>query len=183
MPSKLKIYTKTGDKGLTSLYGGKRVSKGDPQVDAYGTVDELNAVLGILITYLKTETKITDFLTKVQSDLFNIGAHLAGGDISLKFIKKRVLAMENLIDKLDKTLPELKNFILPGGSQTAAFTHFVRTLCRRAERKIVTLKGTGIFPDEKIIIFLNRFSDLLFVIARTINLRSNIREIIWKSSP
>lgn len=182
MRSKVKIYTKTGDLGQTSLYGGKRVSKGNPQVDAYGTIDELNAVLGILITLVSEESDIKNILTKVQSDLFAIGAHLAGDNISLKFTKKRVAEMEKLIDKLDIILPELKNFILPGGSNKAAFTHFVRTLCRRAERKIVAFKGNSHFPDENIIIYLNRFSDLLFDIARTLNFRSNIKEIVWKSS-
>lgn len=182
MASCLKIYTKTGDKGLTSLYGGKRVSKGDPQVEAYGTIDELNAVLGILITHLGKDPQIQNFLLMVQSDLFAIGAHLAGGNIELNFITKRVTEMEKLIDLLDKSLPALKNFILPGGSESASYSHFVRTICRLSERKIVTFKGNSPFPDEKIIIYLNRFSDLLFIVARSLNLRNNTKEIIWKSS-
>lgn len=182
MSSKVKIYTKTGDKGKTSLYGGKRVSKSDPRVDAYGTIDELNAVMGILLTRITSDADIKKMLKRIQADLFSIGAHLAGDKISLNFISKRVADLENLIDVLDRTLPELKNFILPGGSMEAAFAHFVRTLCRRAERKIVALRGNSSFPDEKVIIYLNRLSDLLFIISRTFNFRRKIVDTVWSGS-
>ena len=180
MTSKVKIYTKTGDKGQTSLYGGKRVSKSAPLVDAYGTIDELNSVLGILLSFLKNEKDLTSFLKVVQADLFIIGAHFAGDKIDLSFINKRVGQMENLIDKLDNSLPELKNFILPGGSIESSNAHFVRTVCRRAERKVVALTANPSFPNPKILIYLNRFSDLMFTIARILNSKRGILDNPWR---
>src|SRR3989338_743718 len=111
---KLKIYTRTGDKGMTSLYGGSRVDKFDPRVEAYGTVDELNSAIGVVISYIdKKEADLLFFLTQIQSDLLSIGAYLAGSKQNLEKLKTRVTKLEKTIDKLDQTLPELKNFILP----------------------------------------------------------------------
>ena len=179
MASKVKIYTKNGDKGLTSLYGGKRVSKSSPQVDAYGTIDELNSVLGLLLSVLTKKAEISSFLKVVQADLFSIGAHLAGDKIDLSFIAGSVTQMENLIDKLDSSLSELRNFILPGGSIEASYAHFVRTVCRRAERKVVGFADFKSYPDPQIIIYLNRLSDLMFVAARFLNLKSGNKDSIW----
>ena len=180
MPSKLKIYTKTGDLGTTSLYGGKRVLKSDPQVNSYGNIDELNSVIGVLQSILPKNSEIRIFTEYIQKDLFAIGAHLAGDKISLSFIDTRVEDMEKLIDKLDDCLPTLKNFILPGGSVEGALTHFARTVARRAERELVGLNNTSSFPDPKTIIYLNRLSDLLFVISRFLNSEKDIIETIWK---
>lgn len=179
--SKVKIYTKTGDKGLTSLYGGIRISKADPKVDAYGIIDELNSTLGVFLSRLVKKKDISPLLQIIQKDLFSIGAHLAGSKISLDFIQLRVTDMEHLIDTLDSHLPELKNFILPGGSPEASLAHFARTVCRRAERAIVKIKKETDFPDSKIIIYLNRLSDLMFVIARELNYRRKHNESIWRS--
>jgi len=175
----VKIYTRTGDKGQTSLYGGKRVSKSAPLVDAYGTIDELNSVLGLLLSFISKKAEISSFLKVVQADLFRINAHLAGDKIDLSFINIRVGQMEELIDALNKSLPVLKNFILPCGTPEASFAHFVRTVCRRAERKIVALSEKSSFPDAKTIVYLNRLSDLLFVVARFINFKSGLPDSVW----
>src|SRR3990172_831073 len=143
---KVKIYTKTGDQGFTSTYKGIRILKSDPQVAAYGSIDELNSILGVLLKYLKT----------------------------------RVTLMEKLIDELESRLPLLKNFILPGGKLSSAWANFSRAVCRRAERKVVRLKTAGFDMDGRILIYLNRLSDLLFIIGRYSNFRLRIPEIIWK---
>lgn len=177
-----KIYTRTGDKGLTSLYGGKRVDKFDQRVVAYGTVDELNSALGVVIAHLKTGSKETAILASVQSDLFVIGAHLAGGKQSLTTIIKRVSEMESFIDELDVKLPPLKNFILPGGSTSASFAHLARSICRRAEREVVRLSKIEGNVDTHVIVYLNRLSDLLFELSRFLNHKSNIVDTVWKST-
>ncbi|OGG07888.1 ATP:cob(I)alamin adenosyltransferase [Candidatus Gottesmanbacteria bacterium RIFCSPHIGHO2_02_FULL_40_24] len=177
---KVKIYTKTGDQGFTSTYKGIRILKSDPQVAAYGSIDELNSILGVLINYLNNEKKIKNFIVQVQSDLFAIGAFLAGNKISLKYLKTRVTLMEKLIDELESRLPLLKNFILPGGKLSSAWANFSRAVCRRAERKVVRLKTAGFDMDGRILIYLNRLSDLLFIIGRYSNFRLRIPEIIWK---
>jgi len=181
MSSKVKIYTKTGDKGLTSLYGGKRVSKSDPQVNGYGSVDELNSVIGILLSELEKNHKVSALLKNVQEDLFTIGAHLAGGKASFNFIGPRISQMEKMIDELDRDLPQLKNFILPGGTKEASLAHFVRTVGRRTEREVVKLYKDSDFPDSRVLIYLNRFSDLMFIIARFLNNQAGLKDYIWKS--
>ncbi|MBI3385170.1 cob(I)yrinic acid a,c-diamide adenosyltransferase [Candidatus Gottesmanbacteria bacterium] len=197
----MKIYTRTGDGGQTSLYGGKRVLKSDLRIEAYGSVDELNSVVGVVITEsqknkttkilfersenfsLRSKNNLISFeevLLEIQGDLLLIGSLLAGYKISS--IKYQVLSskkLENLIDNLEKGLPELRNFILPGGSRTGSLLHLARTICRRAERRVVELNQKETI-DKNIIIYLNRLSDLLFVMARFVNKEEGIKEIVWK---
>lgn len=175
----LKIYTRTGDKGETSLYGGRRVAKHNLQVVAYGTVDELNSAIGIVIAHIEDNKEISNFLTIIQRDLFIIGSNLSGSSQSVEAIGKRVKEMERMIDKLDKKLPALKNFILPTGSLEASFAHLARSICRRAEREVIRL-SKEIPIDRRVIMYLNRLSDLLFVIARYLNKQSGIVDVIWK---
>jgi cob(I)alamin adenosyltransferase len=159
------IYTRTGEDGTTSLFGGKRVSKSDPRVDLYGSIDELNSWIGFI-----NDSR----LTEIQHDLFTIGSILAGWHGDLKTIEPRIHQMELWIDEMDKKLPELKHFILPGGSRRAAQVHITRTVCRRAERIAVSQHA-----DSLIIKYLNRLSDLLFTLARFINKQGKIRETVW----
>ncbi|OGG25736.1 ATP:cob(I)alamin adenosyltransferase [Candidatus Gottesmanbacteria bacterium RIFCSPLOWO2_01_FULL_39_12b] len=186
----MKIYTRTGDQGQTSLYGGKRVEKHNLQVVSYGTVDELNSVLGVLISHLPENQQIIyDFLQIVQNDLFTIGSHLSGKRIDLGSIGKRVGEMEKMIDAFDKSFPVLKNFILPGGTREASFSHLARSVCRRAEREVIRLsKENDVVHlkrsrrvDKKVIVYLNRLSDLLFVVARYLNLEAGSNDVIWKN--
>lgn len=171
MPKKriTKVYTKTGDSGVTSLVFGERVSKDSQRVEAYGEVDELNSVIGIVRTRLKNK-KIDRILTRIQNDLFIMGADLAStdSDKALRLKKSRVKFLEKQIDYYLLQLEPLKEFILPHGSEACGFTHLARTVARRAERKVVTL-----MKEEKlninILIYLNRLSDLFFVIARVVN--------------
>jgi cob(I)alamin adenosyltransferase len=159
------IYTRTGDDGTTSLFRGKRVSKSDPRIDLYGSIDELNSWMGLI-----NDSR----LTEIQHDLFTIGSMLAEWQGDLKTIEPRIHQMELWIDEMDKKLPELKHFILPGGSQRAAQVHITRTVCRRAERIAVSHHA-----DSLIIKYLNRLSDLLFTLARFINKQGKIRETVW----
>jgi cob(I)alamin adenosyltransferase len=176
----VKIYTKTGDAGETGLFGGGRVPKDDPRVRAYGDVDELNAALGLAAS-LDPAGFESDFLQSLQRDLFAIGAELAtpnAGKVREQVSTDRVSAIEQIIDKHEATLPPLKNFILPGGTPKAAALHLARTTCRRAERAVVTLSR-----DQKInpviIHYLNRLSDLLFVLARAVNKQAGRADIVW----
>ncbi|HKI77663.1 MAG TPA: cob(I)yrinic acid a,c-diamide adenosyltransferase [Ignavibacteriaceae bacterium] len=180
----MKIYTKTGDSGETGLFGGERVSKSSARIDAYGTVDELNSYIGLTITEIK-DTEVKSLLEKIQSQLFIVGSDLAApeNEKSRKQNVPRVpsefyLEAEIAIDHFSEKLEPLKNFILPGGSKAAAHLHVCRTICRRAERKVVGLnknKNTG----ENISIYLNRLSDLLFVLARYENFVSGIPDTKW----
>lgn len=176
----MKIYTKTGDAGETGLFGGGRVSKDDPRVQAYGHVDELNATLGFAAA-LEPAGFEADVLQSVQRDLFAIGAELATpteAKVREKVGADRVIAIEQVIDKHEATLAPLKNFILPGGTPKAAALHVARTTCRRAERSVVTLsRDQRINPV--IIQYLNRLSDLLFVLARAVNKRAGRSDITW----
>lgn len=176
----MKIYTKTGDAGETGLFGGGRVPKDDPRVQAYGDVDELNATLGFAAS-LDPAGFEADFLQSAQRDLFAIGAELAtpnAAKVRAQLGPERVSAIEQIIDKHDATLTPLKNFILPGGTPKAAAFHVARTTCRRAERAVVTLAR-----DEQInpviIHYLNRLSDLLFVLARAVNKQAGCADIVW----
>lgn len=183
MSSRQKIYTKTGDKGLTSLYGGRRVDKFDQRVAAYGTVDELNSSVGVIISHLEKGSRQAAFLTSIQSDLFVIGAHLAGGKQSLNQVSKRVSEMEEFIDEMDRELTPLKNFILPGGSIAASFAHLSRSICRRAEREVVRLASLEQYSvDGGVIIYLNRLSDFLFQISRFLNMHAGVNEVIWQGT-
>lgn len=178
------IYTKFGDKGKTSLFAGKIVSKASSRVNTYGTLDELNSYIGVILSKTKNK-KLQKDLTIVQKDLFEIGAYLANpskenNKILEKYLEEQVLGFEKEIDDLTKTLPPLKNFILPGGGEVGAMLHFARTLTRRAERRVVELSEREKVSSE-ILIYMNRLSDLLFMYARFINKKQNIKEIIWSS--
>jgi cob(I)alamin adenosyltransferase len=180
----MKIYTKTGDKGETGLFGGERVSKESLRISAYGTIDELNSFIGLAITESKDEG-VKKNLRKIQNQLFVVGSDLATpeNEKSNKLNIKRTppsfyTDIENMIDEYDAQLEELRNFILPGGSKTAALLHVCRTVCRRAEREVVALKNS-VTIGENIIIFLNRLSDLFFVLSRFENKVSNHPDIIW----
>ncbi len=180
--NKLKIYTKTGDKGETSLFGGKRVSKSSIRVEAYGAVDELNSIIGVVLSELRSKNQeLRKELVKVQNDLFDIGSSLANPKSSSPlYLKQRTQDQEKLIDRLTSKLPELRNFILPGGGKAGSQLHFARTICRRAERRIVELsKKEHVHPE--ILMYFNRLSDLLFTLARYINYREKVKEIIWSS--
>jgi cob(I)alamin adenosyltransferase len=179
----VKIYTKTGDSGETSLFDNTRVSKAHDRVDAYGEVDEVNACLGAARAHL-TEADLTAELARIQQDLFALGAELAD---PAKRIAERVAKahirtedaerLEATIDRLEGELPALRRFILPGGSPGGALLHLARTVCRRAERRVVGL-GPGAV-DPLIVIYLNRLSDLLFVMARAANHRAGMPETEW----
>ena len=177
----MKIYTKTGDKGDTSLFGGQRVPKDAPRLEAYGTIDELNTIIGCVISD-SPDSDIIPILTQIQIKLFDLGADLATprslGDKVRRIAPGDSLALEELIDKYQSSLPDLNNFILPGGSTTASFLHLARTVCRRAERMVVRLSRNEEIGSE-VIVFLNRLSDLLFVLSRFINLKGGIPERHW----
>lgn len=180
----MKIYTKTGDLGETGLFGGERVSKHSTRLDAYGTVDELNSFIGYTITEV-ISNDIKSLLTDVQQKLFVVGSDLATPQTEknqkLKITRTPdhyISETEKLIDNYESQLEELKNFILPGGSKGAALLHICRTIARRAEREIVALKNTEEIGNN-IIIFLNRLSDLFFVLSRFENKCSNIPDTKW----
>jgi len=180
----LKIYTGFGDKGKTRLYGGQIVDKDSLRVQAYGTVDELNSVIGLLITYVDTE-EIIEELKGVQYSLFELSAELASPttDNTSKqnpslFTDKINKDLENLIDKIDNHLDELKNFILPGGVRGAAISHLARTICRRAERAMISLHKVEAV-NHHILIYINRLSDYFFVLARFLNKENNRADILW----
>ncbi|MEK7534587.1 MAG: cob(I)yrinic acid a,c-diamide adenosyltransferase [Patescibacteria group bacterium] len=186
------IYTRTGDKGQTSLFNGQRVSKADLRVEAYGTVDELNSVIGLMVAEMsfprKRESKIGDDgfeneLIKIQNDLFEIGSTLANPEVSsqklaVSSLPKRVKVFEDSIDKMTEQMPALSNFILPGGGPIGAMLHFARTVSRRAERRVVALDERK-KVDKNIIMYLNRLSDLLFTMARFVNYKEKQKEVIW----
>jgi cob(I)alamin adenosyltransferase len=171
-----KVYTKTGDKGLTSLVGGKRVSKASARVGAYGDVDELNSVLGIVRAEVKDD-EIKRIINEIQNDLFIMGADLASPpEIQVPRIKKeRIDEIEKIIDKLLEELDPLKEFILPSGRGGGPYLHLARTVSRRAERKIVKLMEDEQL-NENVLVYINRLSDLLFVMARIENKRGNFEE-------
>jgi cob(I)alamin adenosyltransferase len=179
----VKIYTKTGDQGQTSLFDQTRVSKADPRVDAYGEVDELNACLGAARA-AGLDVELSDAVVAIQRELFAVGARLAdpSSRIAGRVIKAAVTGahverLEQLIDRLEGELPPLRRFILPGGSAAGAMLHFARTICRRAERRVVGLAADSVEPI--ITVYLNRLSDLLFVMARAANFRAQAAEIEW----
>ena len=176
----MKIYTKTGDKGTTSLLSGTRVSKADMRLDAYGTLDELNSWLGVLAAELPTNS--FPLLTKIQSELFSMGSYLAlEGEATFPMPKldlDLVNALERQIDSWNEQLPELKNFILPSGSKASSMAQVARTITRRAERRVVAL-ANEVEVKEEIPVFLNRLSDFFFVLARFILHKEGLEERIW----
>ena len=187
-----KIYTRTGDKGKTSLIGGTRVSKSNSRLEAYGTFDELNSVVGLLIEVLKSTPlpaaappikTVDGLLTNIQNDLFNLGSHLACEDANLRtqlpsVTEVHIQELEKAMDEFSSELPPLKNFILPGGSRAGGFAHLARTVCRRAERATVALQETDHVEDD-VIIYINRLSDFFFVLARHLNRLFGNEETIW----
>lgn len=179
----MKIYTKTGDKGKTSLLGGTRVSKSNDRINTYGTVDELNSFLG-LVSDLDPDPERKIVIRAIQSRLFTIGSSLAAEterarDFKPDLEEADILTLENAIDEMNESLPEMKNFIIPGGHQLVSTTHISRTVCRRAERLVIKLaEAEGI--EEIIIRYLNRLSDYLFVLARKQGHDLKIEEIPWK---
>jgi cob(I)alamin adenosyltransferase len=181
----MKIYTKTGDKGDTGLFGGGRVPKSHPRVEAYGDVDELNASIG-LARSIEMMPRIDEVLVPIQRDLFAIGALLATPDREkmrqhlekARVDEERIAQLEHAIDDGDRELEPLRSFIIPGGTPKAAALHVARTVCRRAERRVVSLQDEIELP-ELVVIYLNRLSDLLFTLARVANRRAGAGEVTW----
>lgn len=173
----MKVYTKTGDGGETSLFSGGRVAKDDPRIEAYGTIDELNSVLGLLAAE-PMPNGACERLQAVQSALFSIGSSLADPEVKLNVETSSWAAepLEEWIDLMDGSLEDLRAFILPGGSREAALAHVARTVCRRAERRVLAVEGvaSGIVP------YLNRLSDTLFVFARFLNAHRGIEDPEWR---
>ncbi len=181
-----KIYTKTGDLGKTSLIGGTKVPKSHTRIESYGTVDELNSFIGLVSDSISdTHTKI--ILKEIQDRLFTVGSSLACDpekETSMKIpdLKESdINVLENEIDKMNEVLPEMKNFILPGGHIAVSTTHIARCVCRRSERICVNMMENEMFVDLLVIKYLNRLSDYLFVLARYIAHLLNVEEIVWKA--
>jgi len=181
----MKIYTKTGDDGDTGLFGGGRVQKDDPRVEAYGDVDELNAALGVARA-ADPMPRIDEVLVPLQRDLFSIGALLATPDrekmqqhlTKANIDEGRISELERAIDECERELQPLRAFIIPGGTHKAAALHLARTVCRRAERRVVRLQRDVEIP-QLVVIYLNRLSDLLFMLARVANVRAGNGEVTW----
>lgn len=181
--TKSKVYTRKGDDGTTSLNRGVRVRKCDVRVEAYGTVDELNSFVGLLLTHI-TGTDETALLEQVQCDLFAIGSELAtpttDEDTQASVIDSDdIVRLERAIDSIETGLPSWRGFVLPGGCPSAAVSHICRTVCRRAERRILALSGTT-KVSETILAYMNRLSDYFFVLARKSVLREGKKETVWK---
>lgn len=180
------VYTRTGDKGTTSLVGGQRVSKADVRLESYGTVDELNSHIGLLISLLHNEHD-QEVLTHVQNLLFVVGSNLATDQSNTELRQASVVhleeieALEHEIDVIDAALPPLRAFVLPGGCQASAQCHVCRTVCRRAERRILALCEQAEVQPE-LLQYVNRLSDYLFVLARKINIDEKKSEIFWQNT-
>jgi cob(I)alamin adenosyltransferase len=181
----MKIYTKTGDKGDTGLFGGGRVPKDDPRVEAYGDVDELNASLG-MVRSAEVMPRVDEVIVPIQRDLFSIGALLATPDLAkmhdhlskARIDDDRIASLERSIDECDRELEPLKAFIVPGGTPKSAALHVARTVCRRAERRVISLQKDHEIP-QIVVVYLNRLSDLLFTLARVANTRAGAGEVTW----
>jgi cob(I)alamin adenosyltransferase len=177
------IYTKSGDLGETGLFGGGRVGKDDPRVDAYGEVDELNAAIGVARS-AGLEPDLDALAQAIQEQLFAVGSVLAtprgskAESVIPRVESHWVAEMESAIDRFDGEIPPLRNFILPGGTAAAASLHQARTTCRRAERKVVPLSRAGAVEAEAVV-YLNRLSDLLFTMARVSNHRAGVKDVVW----
>ncbi len=182
----MKIYTRTGDTGTTALFGGDRVGKNHPRIEAYGTVDETNAYLGLARSLLEDQpgaVRLEPLLARLQDDLFILGADLATPSESRAVVPRideaHITRLEEAIDAFEADLPPLKHFILPGGTSVAGMLHVARTVCRRAERLTVAASAEETISPEAAI-YLNRLSDLLFVLARWVNRQAGIEEAAWK---
>jgi cob(I)alamin adenosyltransferase len=181
-----RVYTKTGDKGTTMLVGGRRTSKHAPRIEAYGTVDELNATVGMVVVALSgpSAAKLGPILARVQNELFNLGAQLATPDASRRAKSpavgaRHVETLEREMDELNESLPPLESFILPGGGEVSARLHVARTVCRRAERRVVALaKKEALGPHD--VPYLNRLSDALFVFGRWAAKMDGAQEPVWQ---
>ena len=182
--TKSKVYTTTGDNGATSLVGGVRVKKTDIRIEAYGSVDELNANIGVLLAIPCLQPAAVELLHRVQNRLFNIGAYLATPNPDNAITRcpgltaENVEYIEHVIDEFDAQLPPLTNFVLPGGTQRAAVSHVCRTMCRRCERRIVALADTT-YVDPNVLRYINRLSDFFFVLARFNNDDNQTDELFW----
>jgi cob(I)alamin adenosyltransferase len=182
----MKIYTKTGDLGQTSLFQGKRVFKNDLRCEVYGSVDELNSQLGIVVGQIKKFKDSQKALLKIQNELFDLGAELAtpsdatkdGTSPNQSIGDSEIQRLEKEIDQMEKKLKPLRNFILPGGSAGSAGLHLARTVCRRSERSLITLHQKEPVRAQ-VLIYLNRLSDYLFVMARFINSKSKVKDVLW----
>jgi cob(I)alamin adenosyltransferase len=179
----MKIYTKTGDRGDTRLFDGTKVRKNNDRVEAYGDVDELNSFIGASISFLQ-DPALGGILAEVQKDLFSVGAQLADPKANdrannrFQVSRERIEALEKAIDSFETELPELRQFILAGGGHAGSLLHVARTVCRRAERRVVSLaESIDVHPD--VIEYLNRLSDFLFVLARVVNHREGRQEVVW----
>lgn len=184
----MKIYTKTGDGGETGLFAGPRVPKDDPRIEAYGTVDELNSTLGLVRCELQDDDLDT-LLATIQNHLFTVGAELATPESERHRValigESQITPLEQAIDRLEGELTPLTQFILPGGCRAAAALHQSRTVCRRAERRVVTLQkhgelSAGESSDSHVVEYLNRLGDLLFVMARCANSRAKVADVAWQ---
>lgn len=179
----MKIYTKTGDAGETGLLGGKRVRKDTPEIEAIGTVDELNSAIGVLAAQVREDAKTLQSLRKIQHSLFVVGGQLAAVQTELITVPELsdaiIHELENWIDEMSADLPELTQFILPGGTNTAAQAFLIRAICRRAERQVVGLsvQYSDLAIAQK---YLNRLSDAFFVLARWLNVQTGQPEIFWQ---
>ncbi len=180
----MKIYTKTGDDGGTGLFGGPRVAKDDPRIEAYGTVDELNSLLGWART-VGLPAEVDGCIMRIQHELFAVGAELATPDPAAQGTDwtgpQQIAGLEQAIDRMEEPLAPLRQFILPGGTPAAAALHMARTVCRRAERRVVTLSHQE--PQAirgSIVVYLNRLGDLLFVLARAVNQGSGQGDVPWQ---
>lgn len=183
MGKEFKVYTKTGDDGTTGLVGGTRVKKYDARLEAYGTVDELNASIGLIRSH-ELPVEITKLLIEIQNKLFNIGSRLASDEkgeeitASLSITEKDINLLEKSIDSFEENLPALTGFVLPGGEISASQCHVARTVCRRAERRILDFSENYPVQNE-IIKYINRLSDFLFVLARKLTFDKNVDEVNW----
>ena len=179
-----RIYTRTGDDGTTGLVGGERISKAHPRLDAYGTIDELNSFIGLMLSLMDGKAEDAQNIRWIQHKLFCIGGCLATDTTSRQIPESCIITpadaerLEKMIDALQEGLPEQRSFILPGGTQAASYAHVACTVCRRAERLIVALKTDMEVPAE-LLCFVNRLSDYLFVLARRINFFAGTPEKIW----
>lgn len=184
---KSQLYTGTGDRGTTSLVGGQRICKDSIRIEAYGTVDELSSQLGVVAASTECPAEVSGQLREVQNELFNVGCYLATAvepgeqPECVSLHGNAVTRLEGWIDALDEQTPKIRAFVLPGGSPLAAQTHVARTVCRRAERRIITLQGES-YVDPLVIKYFNRLSDYLFIAARFINFTLGIDEVVWQQN-
>lgn len=179
----MKVYTKTGDKGETSLLGGTRVKKSHIRIESYGTVDELNSYIGLIRDHEIGDAE-RDLLIEIQDRLFTLGSHLASDPNKTKrnipdLFQEDITALEKAMDAMNESLPEMRSFVLPGGNKLVSFTHIARCVCRRAERLVIALNEEDPV-DEICIQYLNRLSDYLFVLSRWFTMQNNAPETPWK---